>query len=681
MGAVHHLSIDIETYSDVDIGKAGLYKYAQSPAFEILLLSYSLDGGPVQTLDLIPGGKGEGRMPDGMPLWLINALKDPSYIKHAYNAAFEWYCLCRYFRWNPAKEGAVFLQQWRCTMLHSLYCGYTASLDAAGNALGLPQDKRKLATGKALIKYFCVPCEPKKSNGNRTRNLPHHDPMKWQMFKDYNVQDVVTEMEIERRLSAFPVPDTVQAQWVTDQLINLRGVAINRGMVEGALDLDADVRKSYLQEAAEVSGLENPNSVSQLVKWLQAETGEEVGDLKKNTVADLLGQELSSDAARRMLEIRQELGKTSNKKYNAIETAVCADGRVRGLLQFYGANRTGRWAGRIVQPQNLPRTYIDADLLPLARKLVEGRQRGTLGLIFGSVPDTLSQLIRTALVATPGQVLVDADFSAIEARVIAWLAGEEWVLEVFRTHGKIYEATASQMFNIPLERIKKGNPEYGYRQKGKVATLALGYQGGTGSLVSMGALRNGLTEEELPDIVERWRRANPAIVQFWYTVEAAAKEAVNTARRIELWDGRLAFAREGDSRSGLDFLTIRLPNGRKLYYAKPFMAANRFGRPSLGYWGMNQKSKKWEQLETYGGKLAENITQAVARDCLAEAVDRLEAAGYPVVFHIHDEVVIDAPLDRADLKDVVRIMSQVPAWAEGLPLNAEGWVNEFFKKD
>ena len=681
MDAVHHLSIDIETYSDVDIGKAGLYKYAQSPAFQILLIAYSIDGGPVQIIDLVPGGKGEGSMPDGVPLSLINALKDPSYIKHAYNAAFEWYCLCRYFRWDPAKEGATFLRQWRCTMLHGLYCGYPAGLDASGKALGLPQDKRKLAAGKALIKYFCVPCEPTKSNGNRRRNLPHHDPMKWQLFKDYNLQDVVTEMEIERRLSGFPVPDAVQAQWVTDQLINLRGVAIDLEMVEGALDLDAAVRKDYLQEATELSGLQNPNSVSQLSKWLQEETGEDVSDLKKATVSDLLGKELSSDAAVRMLQIRQELGKTSNKKYNAIETAVCADGRVRGLLQFYGANRTGRWAGRIVQPQNLPRTYIDGDVLPLARDLVKHRQRAALSLIFGSVPDTLSQLIRTALVATPGQTLVDADFSAIEARVIAWLAGEEWVLDVFRTHGKIYEATASQMFNVPLERIKKGNPEYSYRQKGKVATLALGYQGGTGSLISMGALRNGLTEEELPDIVERWRRANPAIVQFWYTVEAAAKEAVNTGRGIELWDGRLAFARECDPANGLDFLTIRLPNGRKLYYAQPYMATNRFGRPSLGYWGMNQKTKKWEQLETYGGKLVENITQAVARDCLAETVDRLEAAGYPVVFHIHDEVVIDAPLDQADLEDVVRIMSQVPAWAEGLPLNAEGWINEFFKKD
>lgn len=675
MEAVHHLSVDIETYSDVDIGKAGLYKYAQSSAFQILLFAYSLDGGPVQVVSLVEGET----IPDEIQRLLFSS----QCIKHAYNAAFEWYCLSRYFGLGDRLTDTPqqWLSQWRCTMLHGLYCGYTAGLDATGKALGLPQDKQKLAAGKALIKYFCVPCAPTKTNGGRIRNLPQHDPGKWELFKAYNAQDVVTEMEIERRFSNFPVPAEVQVQWETDQTINLRGVAVDQMLVEGALDLDTAVKKDYIREATQLSGLDNPNSVSQLAKWLQEEIGEEVNDLRKTTVADLLGKELSSDNARRMLEIRQELGKTSNKKYNALEVAVCADGRVRGLLQFYGANRTGRWAGRIVQPQNLPRTYIDGDLLPLARQLVERRQRDALKILFGSVPDTLSQLIRTAFIATPGQTLVDADFSAIEARVIAWLSGEEWVLEVFRTHGKIYEATASQMFNIPFDRIKKGNPEYSYRQKGKVATLALGYQGGTGSLISMGALRNGLTEEELPDIVERWRRANPNIVSFWYTVDAAAREAVNTGRTIELWDGRLAFARECDPGNDLDFLTIRLPNGRKLYYAKPHMGTNRFGQPSLGYWGMNQKTKKWERLETYGGKLVENITQAVARDCLAEAVERLEAAGYSVVFHIHDEVVIDAGHDKADLEDVVRIMSQVPAWAEGLPLNAEGWTNEFFKKD
>lgn len=668
----HTLNIDLETYSDVDIKKAGLFKYVQSPAFEILLFACSLDGAPRQIFDLAQG--------EQIPALIHEMLFNPACIKCAWNAAFEWYCLAKYFGLDTDLQ-VRWLSQWRCTQLHSLYCGYPASLEAAGKALGLPQDKQKMAAGKALIKYFCMPCAPTKTNGGRTRNLPHHGPDRWKSFAAYNGQDVVTEMEIGALLEGMPVPETVKKQWETDLAINARGVAVDQQMVEGALDLDAAVRKDYLQEASVISGLSNPNSVKQLIKWLQEELNEDVDNLSKETVSDLLGKEISSDTARRMLQIRRELGKTSNKKYAAIETAVCADGRVRGLLQFYGANRTGRWAGRIVQPQNLPRTYIDGELLPLARQLVKGRQRDALQLVFGSVPDTLSQLIRTALVADPFHTLVDADFSAIEARVIAWLAGEEWVLEVFRTHGKIYEATASQMFGIPMERIKKGNPEYAYRQKGKVATLALGYQGGTGSLISMGALRNGLTEDELPDIVERWRKANPAIVQFWYSVEAAAKEAITSGRRIELLQGKLVFAREMDPEKGLDFLTVQLPNGRKLFYVQPHISKNRFGRPSIGYWGMDQKTKKWGKLETYGGKLAENITQAVARDCLAEAVERLEATGYGVVFHIHDEVVIETLPEKARLEDVVRIMRQVPAWAEGLPLNAEGWTNDFFKKD
>ena len=674
MTPVHHLSIDIETYSDQEIGKTGLYRYAQSPAFAILLFAYSLDGAPVQVVDLTRPG---ARLPAEVVRWLF----DPACIKHAYNAAFEWYCLSRFFHLEGSTSypPEKWLPQWHCTMLHGLYCGYTAGLDATGRALGLPQDKQKLSAGKALIRYFCVPCKPTKSNGGRTRNLPQHDPAKWELFQTYNGQDVVTEMEIERRLSRFPVPDSVQAQWVTDQIINARGVAVDMPLVTGALELEAQARQDYIAEAVSLTGLDNPNSVAQLSRWLQEETGEEVADLRKDTVADLLGKELPGDKARRVLEIRQELGKTSNKKYTALAQAVCADGRVRGLLQFYGANRTGRWAGRIVQPQNLPRTYIDGALLPLARELVKGREAAGLRVVFGSVPDTLSQLIRTAFVSTPGHTLVDADFSAIEARMIAWLAGEEWVLEVFRTHGKIYEAAAAQMFGVPIEAIKKGNPEYSYRQKGKVATLALGYQGGVGSLVSMGALRMGIPEEDLPDIVERWRNANPAIVQFWYTVEAAAREAVEHGRRVELNGGRLVFAREMDESN--DFLTIQLPNGRKLYYAHPHMGVNRFGRPALCYWGMDQKTHKWGVVETYGGKLVENITQAAARDCLAEAVERLEAAGYPVVFHIHDEVVIDAPPGRDSLEEVIDILRQVPPWAEGLPLNADGWVNPFFKKD
>ena len=478
-----------------------------------------------------------------------------------------------------------------------------------------------------------------------------------------------------------PWPDLVQKQWVTDLAINARGVCVDTALVTAAQELDTQTRTDYIDEAAKLSGLDNPNSVSQLTAWLQKETGEEITDLRKDTVAALIGKELSSDKAHRMLQIRRELGKTSNKKYDALSVATCDDGRVRGLLQFYGANRTGRWAGRIVQPQNLPRTYISGDLLPFARDLVKARNAEALRWTFGSVPDTLSQLIRTAFVASPGHLLLDADFSAIEARMIAWLAGEEWVLEVFRTHGKIYEATASQMFGVPLEKIKKGLPEYSYRQKGKVATLALGYQGSSGALIAMGALDNGLTEDELPEIVARWRRANPAIVQFWRNVEAAAHEVVNTGRCVALRGGSIILAREFDHANDLDFLTIRLPNGRKLYYAKPHMGVNRFGMPSLCYYGMDQTTKKWKVVETYGGKLAENITQAAARDCLAEAIDRLEAAGYPVVFHIHDEIVVDAPAEKQNLREMEALMSQTPDWASGLPLNADGWTNAFFKKE
>lgn len=670
---LHHMSIDLETYSDVDIGKAGLYRYAQSPAFQILLFAYSLDGGPVEVADLT---QTRGRLPDHV----IRLLLNPTVALHAYNAAFEWYCLSRYFN---ATDGwaAEWLKRWRCTMLHGLYCGFPAGLDAIGKALGLPQDKQKLSTGKALIRYFCSPCTPTKANGGRTRNLPHHDPDKWALFKEYNGQDVITEMEVERCLSAFPVPDAVQAQWVTDQIINMRGVAVDMELVGGALELDAVAREQFVSEARTITKLENPGSVTQLKGWVEKRIGKEVPDMAKDTVADLLEQELPDDA-RRVLKIRQELGKTSNKKYDSLEAAVCKDGRVRGLLQFYGANRTGRWAGRIVQPQNLPRTYIEGELLPLAREIVKARNGPGLEAVYGSVPDTLSQLIRTAFVASPGCTLVDADFSAIEARMIAWLAGEEWVLDVFRTHGKIYEAAASQMFGVPIEKIKKGNPEYSFRQKGKVATLALGYQGGTGSLVSMGALKMGIPEDDLPDIVERWRNANRNIVQFWYTVDAASREAALNGKRVELMDGKIVFGYELDAGNNLAYMTIQLPNGRKLYYAHPHMGVNRFGNPSLCYMGQNQTTKKWQQVETYGGKLVENITQAVARDCLAEAIERLEAAGYRVVFHIHDEVVIEVHGGtEADLEKVVEIMSQPPAWAEGLPLNADGWVNPFFKKD
>lgn len=659
---MHHLSIDLETYSSVPIAKAGAQKYIQSPDFEILLFAYSLDGGDVQIIDLAQG--------ELLPQWLASALSDPQYIKHAYNASFEWGCLSKFM-------GTLPIDQWRCTMFHGLYCGYTAGLDATGKALGLPADKQKLSTGKALIRYFCVPCAPTKTNGGRTRNYPRHDPAKWALFKEYCIGDVTTEMEILHRLENFPVPPELEKQWQTDVLINARGVAVDMDMVRGALWIGETTRDQLTEEAVTLSGLDNPNSVKQLMQWLEEELDEELTDLRKDTVSRLLNGNLTNDTARRMLEIRQELGKTSTKKYNAIEAAVCADGRVRGLLQFYGANRTGRWAGRLVQVQNLPRTYVEP--LPLARDLVKRRETASLRALFGSVPDTLSQLIRTSFIAEPSNALVDADFSAIEARVISWLAGESWRLDVFRTHGKIYEASASQMFGIPLERIKKGNPEYALRQKGKVAELALGYQGGTGALIKMGALDMGLTEAELPDIVNRWRDANKRIRDLWYSMEAAAVQVIQTGQPVGLRS--LVLAREMDAGNNLDFLTIRLPSGRKLYYAHPSLGQNQWGKPSITYMGMDQTTKKWKLIETYGGKLVENCVQAIARDCLAEAIERLEAANYPVVFHVHDEVVVECAAERARLDDIAAIMEQPVSWAPDLPLGADGWVGAFYKKD
>lgn len=659
---MHHLSIDLETYSSVPIAKAGAQKYIQSPDFEILLFAYSLDGGDVQIIDLAQG--------ELLPQWLASALSDPQYIKHAYNASFEWGCLSKFM-------GTLPIDQWRCTMIHGLYCGYTAGLDATGKALGLPADKQKLSTGKALIRYFCVPCAPTKTNGGRTRNYPRHDPAKWALFKEYCIGDVTTEMEILHRLENFPVPPELEKQWQTDVLINARGVAVDMDMVRGALWIGETTRDQLTDEAVTLSGLDNPNSVKQLMQWLEEELDEELTDLRKDTVSRLLNGNLTNDTARRMLEIRQELGKTSTKKYNAIEAAVCADGRVRGLLQFYGANRTGRWAGRLVQVQNLPRTYVEP--LPLARDLVKRRETASLRALFGSVPDTLSQLIRTSFIAEHGNALVDADFSAIEARVISWLAGESWRLDVFRTHGKIYEASASQMFGVPLERIKKGNPEYALRQKGKVAELALGYQGSTGALIKMGALDMGLTEAELPDIVNRWRDANKRIRDLWYSMEAAAVQVIQTGQPVGLRS--LVLAREMDAGNNLDFLTIRLPSGRKLYYAHPSLGQNQWGKPSITYMGMDQTTKKWKLIETYGGKLVENCVQAIARDCLAEAIERLEAANYPVVFHVHDEVVVECAAERASLDDIAAIMGQPVSWAPDLPLGADGWVGAFYKKD
>lgn len=656
---MHHLSIDIETRSSVDIGKAGAYKYAQSPDFEILLFAYQLDDYSVEVIDLKNG--------EEIPIEIAEMLDNPDVIKHAYNAAFEWYCLNRAGYETP-------IDQWRCTMAHGLYCGYTAGLDATGKAIGLPQDKQKLTTGRALIRYFCVPCKPTKTNGGRIWNQPWHDTDKWNLFKEYCCQDVVTEHEILKRLDLFPMPEEEERLWQMDVLMNAYGVRVDTELIEGALYIDQISAQRLTDEAIKLTGLDNPNSTAQLVKWLQ-DNGTETDNLRKETVSELLDG-INPEKVQRMLEIRQQLGKTSIKKYVAMDTACGEGDRVRGLTQYYGANRTGRWAGRLVQMQNLPRNYLKT--LDYARNLVKAKNYDGVKILYGNVPDTLSQLIRTAFIPSSGHKFVVADFSAIEARVIAWLAGEQWVNEVFATHGKIYEATASQMFGVPVERIAKGNLEYSLRQKGKVATLALGYQGGTSALIAMGALQMGLTEEELPDIVQRWRQANPRIKGLWYAIENAALAVMETAQPQGI--NGLIFALEGDLIYGQSFLTVRLPSGRKLFYPKPFLKENRFEKMAVHYYTVGQQTRKWEVTSTYGGKMVENIVQAIARDCLAVTLERIAAKGLQVVFHVHDEVIIDAPMETT-VEEICGLMAEPIPWAPGLVLKGAGFESMYYMKD
>lgn len=665
------LSVDIETYSSVDLKKSGLYRYVQAPDFQILLLAYSLNGEPAQVVDLAQG--------EPIPYSIVQALFDPTVEKRAWNAVFEWYSLGKYF--DLTQERLLsWLPQWKCSMIHAYYCGYPGSLAAAGEAIGIPQDKKKLSVGSALIRTFCVPQKPTKSNGGRTRILPHHEPQKWEAFKEYCAGDVAAEMAIADKLDAFPVPDQEWRLWWVDTAINERGIACDRQLVDSAISM-VDIEMEALKgEAIRLTGVENPKSVQQLIKWLEEETGENVPDLQKGTVAKMIDQ-LESGKARQVLEIRQELSKSSTKKYAAMRETICDDGRIRGTLQFYGANRTGRWGGRLFQPQNLPRNNIPA--IELARSLAVSGNAAALKLLYGSLSDTLSQLIRTALIARPGTKLHVADFSAIEARVLAWLAGEQWRIEVFKTHGKIYEASASQMFGVPIEQIGKGSE---LRQKGKVAELALGYQGGVKALISMGALNMGLVEEELPEIVERWRNANRAIVEFWRSIEGAALHAVQTGEAVGLRGlatahsktvVALVIAREMDSRTNQDFLTIRLPSGRKLYYPYPHIVENRFGRPAVHYYGV--EDGRWTALSTYGGKLTENVVQAISRDVLAVAITRLNARGFDVIMHVHDEIVAEAEGDR--LKEMLEVMREPIPWAPGLPLDAEGFLSDFYMKD
>jgi len=652
------LHIDLETYSDVDITKAGLYKYVQSAAFEILLFAYAYDDDPVRIIDIAAG--------ETVPSSIITDLYNQEVRKVAHNAAFEINCLNKFFYTETA--------QWHCTMVHAYYCGLPGQLGQAGKAVGLPEGRQKMIIGKQLIRYFCIPCKPTKANGGRMRNLPCHAPEKWELFKTYCKRDVDVEKSIRRKLHNFPIPESEMELYRLDQRINDRGVLVDMGLVEQAIACERLHKEVVTKRAYELTGLENPNSVAQLKGWL-GDKGMEAESLSKKAVADMIAE--TDGEVEELLRLRLLMAKTSVKKYEAMERSVCSDGRVHGMLMFCGANRTSRWSGKIVQIQNLPKNYIPD--LELARDLVKQGRFEDIELLYDSTPNVLSELIRTAFIPKPGCRFVVADFSAIEARVLAWLSGEQWRLDVFTSHGKIYEASASSMFHVPMEEITKGST---LRQKGKLAELGLGFGGAAGALISMGALDMGLTEEELPGIVQRWRTANPAIVRCWTLINNAALTAVREGRATRLPRlPRLTIAREANFTNNLDFLTVLLPSGRKLFYAQPHLTKDRWGRDSIGYYGVNQTTKKWVPQETYGGKLTENIVQAIARDCLAEAVERLEAAGIPVVFQIHDEVVCEVPKEHASLQKVVEIMSENPAWARDLPLAADGWVGDFFTKD
>jgi DNA polymerase len=662
------ITVDIETYSPQDISKVGLFRYAQDPEFQVLLFGYCAEDSAAPTvLDLTLEPDPRCCLYVSMP-WLFDA----SYIKRAHNAAFEWWCLSEYMELS-LEQRVLWLQQWECSMIHALYCGLPAQLGALGQVLQQPEDALKMKEGKALITYFCKPCKPTKRNGGRTRNLPQHDPAKWHLFCKYNGMDVIAERANDWKLAPWPVPEEIMQQWREDVEMNARGVAVDMELVEGALACSALITEEQTAECKALTGLANPGSRAQLLGWLR-NRGVEMPGLTKEDVGKALAGDLPSDV-RRVLELRQQLGKTSNTKYETIAASAGPGHRVRGTLQFYGASRTGRWAGRLLQVQNLPRTYLDHQ--DEWRAIVKLHDPEALALLTDNVSDTLSQLIRTALVPGKGGTFVDADFSAIEARLIAWLAGEDWVLDVFRTTGKIYEATAARIFGVPFDSIVKGNPNYKYRQRGKVATLALGYQGGVGAMKRMGGDQLGLDDDGLQDIVNRWRRQNPRICKLWRKMQDAAVHTIRTGKTTQPRAG-VIFRKELAPDFPFPFLTLQLPSGRKLFYADPGTTPD--DRITYKEWD----NGGWREAETYGGKLTENLTQAVGRDCLAFALDNLRRAGYRVVFHVHDEVIIELP-DTQDadtaLQDVVRIMSIVPPWAEGLPLNAAGWHGDFFTKD
>ena len=660
---IHTLSIDIETYSDVDLSKSGVYRYTESDNFEILLFGYAVDGGSVSVVDLASG--------ETVPSEIIQALTDPDIIKWAFNASFERICLSawlrRYYPESFSSYGAEndtvsnYLDpaSWRCSMIWSAYMGLPLSLAGCGKVLGL--EEQKMTEGKDLIRYFCTPCKPTKVNGGRTRNLPEHDVQKWTTFKAYNRRDVEVEMSIQAKLKRFPVPDFLWDEYHLDQMINDRGVALDMDLVENAITFDETSKSEIAEQMKQLTSLENPNSVVQMKSWL-SDQGVHAESLGKKDVAALIKE--VPDNLKTVLQLRQQLAKSSVKKYQAMENTVCADGRARGMFQFYGANRSGRWAGRHIQLQNLPQNHLPD--LEEARSLVRSGNYAATQILYDDIPDTLSQLIRTAFVPKAGCSFMVADFSAIEARVLAHLSGETWRSDVFRNNGDIYCASASNMFGVPVE--KHGiNGEL--RQKGKIAELALGYGGSVGALKSMGALDMGLQEEELQPLVDAWRAANQNICSFWWEIDRAVKAVIKQRTSVDL-DGIRIFYKSG-------LLFIRLPSGRTLSYVKPRIGENQFGGESVTYEGVGS-TKKWERIESYGPKFVENIVQAISRDILMYAINTLSR--YSIVAHVHDEVIIEAPIGSS-LEDICRQMGQTPPWISGLLLRADGYETMFYKKD
>lgn len=661
--AIHTLSIDLETFSDVDLKKSGVYKYASSPNFEILLFGVSVDGGEVTVYDLASG--------DTVPEEIIRALSDDSVIKWAYNASFERVCLSVWLRRNyPQYFSSYSIEEdtvrnyldpssWRCSLVWGAYMGLPLSLEGIGKVLKL--ENQKMAEGKALIRYFCVPCKPTKANGGRTRNLPEHDPVKWSTFIAYNKRDVETEMAIQQKLSKFPVPEFLWEEYHLDQEINDRGIQLDMVLVEQAIAIDERSREELSAKMRQLTALENPNSVQQMKEWL-TKHGLEVDCLDKKAVKELL--KTAPPELAEVLELRRQLAKSSVKKYQAMQNAVCADGRARGMFQFYGANRSGRWAGRLIQLQNLPQNHMTH--LEDARRLVRAGDYALLSALYDSVPEVLSELIRTAFVPRDGYKFIVSDFSAIEARVLSFLAGESWRLKVFAENGDIYCASASAMFHVPVE--KHGQNAH-LRQKGKIAELALGYGGSVGALKSMGALEMGLAEEELQPLVDAWRTSNPNIVQLWWDVDNAVKTTVRQRLDTETHGIRFRY------RSGMLF--IILPSGRQLCYVKPKMGTNKFGGESVTYEGVGS-TKKWERIESYGPKFTENVVQAISRDILMYAMRTLSHCF--IVGHVHDELIVECGMD-VSLDAVCDQMGRTPPWIEGLNLRADGYETMFYKKD